>query len=1137
MEPVQNKRLKTLSLKPTQGSKAGDKKAAEAEESLVIVDEFQLRPEVKRESSKPSASDTKTPAELSISSEGPPQQPLTVEKKPSSLSSVLTQELDLPAVVSSELSAAPKQTLAQAAALASKGATAKTSKVTAPGSNQPLSVETSQPTAGARRGLLTRIGHGIMSFLTSDPVAPFQADLKKINKLEKAAQALQTPAQFQAKTQEFKTRLAKGESLADIRTEAYAVARQATRVATGLRPYDCQVLGALAMDDGHIAEMRTGEGKTLTAVMPMYLNALAGKGAHLVTVNDTLAARDAEEMGPAYELLGMSVGTVLEGMNSEQKRAGYSADITYTTDRTLGFDFLRDRTAKSVENRVQREPFFALIDEVDEVLIDEARTPLIISGQGESAAEEFSTFNKIAETLVVGDDYYIDQKKNSVWLSETGMAWVENELSKNEIHEKLKTSSPDQAEQLKSDLQECDELGQHIRSEQAAYAKLNAFKKQKPSLVKRMFGAEWDEEKLETLENEHSASQKKRLEKTSETPGYELFHPEHQHRYRFMIASLKAHAMFENDEDYMVADGEVQIVDENKGRTSDGRRYNDGIHQALEAKEGVEINPEQKTIASITYPKLFERYPRLSGMSGTAKTSENEFLELYELDVIQVPTNKPVIRDDQDDIIFATLEEKFAALAKDTAADYFAGRPVLVGTLSVEHNEYMAQQLIKAGVPAESIQVLNAETVRGNREEENRMISNAGRSGVVTVATNLAGRGANIKPDLVNFRALTERVYAAKDQGKPVVITLEKESQAKWMAQWLDGLDTQIVKNDHRDFPSSDGPIQIRVKRDSGPVPSDVQPSNTTASFDAEDYPTGGLTVYGSQRANSPRIDNQLIGRAGRQGAPGRSRFYLSLEDDLLRVHGKKLDGVLSMLTKPGAGISHPLVKTMVSGAQSQVESTHVENRESTNKQDEVLDLHRQVFYGFRDEVLEDGPIRDEKLENMLAKSINRAVLAELPKKKKFSYEQIAGAVKAAKEKLHVPIDLAFLKPDGEVQPDKTMKAKDLTLELDDFANRSMSKTLKGLKQHLPNSEATIRSLVLDSVDDSWSVHLDEMELLKKSVQWQSIAQKDPEVQFKLQAFDVLGDTIARMEDDFTSNLLPDLLSFLELVKKKPVKL
>ena len=1007
------------------------------------------------------------------------------------------------------------KTLAQIAAEVSEP---KRSEKAAPLRQPPLS-------PGRRAGILRRLGHGFLRFLTSDPLQPFQRDLKAINGMEKSLAGLKTPAQFQAKTAEFKTRLANGESLADIRVEAYAVARQAAQQSLGMRPYDCQVLGALAMDDGHISEMRTGEGKTLTAVMPLYLNALAGKGAHLVTVNDTLASRDAAEMTPAFNLLGMSVGTVLEGMKKDEKRAGYAADITYTTDRTLGFDYLRDITAKNPEQKVQREPFFALIDEVDEVLIDEARSPLIISAPGESFQSEYQVMNEVVGALKAGSDYYLDRKKHSVWLSDSGMARVENMLARRSLQEELRNEpTPERRLEIADESTRREKLDKAIDAEQAAFQTYQDTRKEKPGLIARWRGAEWDQEELDADRQSMEQARADREEAAARAP-YTLFSDENSHRVRFLYAALKANALFDRDKDYTVTNGKVEIVDENKGRTSEGRRYNDGVHQAIEAKEGVEIGDEQRAIASITYPNLFKRYPRLSGMSGTAKTSEHEFLKLYELDVVPIPTNEPVIRKDERDLVFRTLEEKYDALATDASKDFFDGKPVLIGTLSVEHNEYIAKLLLERGIPRESMQVLNAETVRGDKEGENLMIGQAGRSGVITVATNLAGRGANIKPDLINFRQLVGKTLGELEYGKPVVVTVRKDSEAEWMKSWLAGVDCEVVPANHPQGPEA-GKVQIRFTK--GVEKSDSEPrwAEDTAHLKGADFPTGGLTVYGTERSTSRRIDDQLIGRSGRQGAPGRSRFYLSLEDDLLRIFaGSKLDPVLSHFTEPGEGQSGAILDTVIAQAQSTVEGDHFSARESTNKSDEVLNVQRDAFFSMRDEILQGGlPLR-ERLEHMVTEAVLDSMA--LPDKKRWNYGQLREAVSRAEEELKIPLPLAFLRP--EHADTEEMKKEDFHLEVADLINRQTARVMRSFEKMTGRAEESVRPMLLDVIDDNWSEHLEMMESLRLGVQWQSLAQKDPEVEFKLQAFDLFGESVAHINKSVAGGLYKDLVTFSSL--------
>lgn len=975
---------------------------------------------------------------------------------------------------------------------------------------------------------LRMLGHGFLKFLGGDELKPFKKGLEEVNKLESMAKALKTPAQFQVKTSEFKARLAKGESLEDIREEAYAVARQASVLTLGMRHYDCQVLGALAMDDGHIAEMRTGEGKTLTAVMPLYLNALAGKGAHLVTVNDALASRDAKDMGPVFEMMGLTVGTVLEDMKTDDKRAGYAADITYTTDRALGFDYLRDVTAKSPSGRVQREPFFALVDEVDEVFIDEARSPLIVSADGDSFASEYEEFNAVVSQLEANTDYFVDHKKHVAWLSETGHDRVENILQKRELQRELKTATPERSSEIQAELQKREELDQAISVEQARYNSHRGLKKEQPGLIARWKGAEVDEEGLEKSAHDYESSQNKTQELLSQLPVYDLYSEENCHRARFLNAALKAHALFEADHDYSVMDGAVQIVDENKGRTSDGRRYNDGIHQALEAKEGVKIGNDKRTIASITLPNLFKRYPRLAGMSGTAKTSEYEFLELYKLDVVQIPTNKPIIRKEEPDIVFRTLDEKYEAIARDAAADYHAGRPVLIGTLSVEHNEHMAKLMLEAGVPEESLQVLNAETVRDSKEWENFAIKQAGRSGKATIATSVAGRGANYPYDRHNFMMLAKKTHEAFQTNKPVVVDIEKKEDAEMLQSWLATLGAKAVSADKTQTPKP-GQIQIRYTED---VEKPAKPdfASDTVHINGADFPGEGLHFYGAERSTSRRIDDQFIGRSGRQGAPGWARFYLSLEDDLLRIFaGDKLDSVMSHFITPGEGVSNILLDKLIAQAQSSIEQDHFASREKTNERDEVLNKQRGAFFSLRDDLLGGGPELKQRLNTMVSSAVKTAMSAQLEDKNKFTLKDIKAAASSAQEDLNMAVDLPFLESDVFDAADK-MSAKELEAEIDDLVSRKTDRIFRTLKSVTGQDEAAVRPAVLDTVDEAWADHLEEMETLSLGVEWQAKAEKDPEVEFKLQGFDLFGESVDHINRQVVRGPYSGFLTFCDVL-------
>ena len=1115
MEPIQSKRPEVRAPHKRVGPQTVPSKRGAAEPSVPSDEVLVLTPEMRVEPPKKSSESLPKP----VTSE-PVKKPSAPANNFQNGPKVVLEE---PTTAIQSVNEAPK-TLAQMAAEVSKGPqTASQANRALP--SPPLS-------QGRKSGIIRRLGHAFLNLLTSDNLDPFRRDLHEINKLESMARKLKTPEQFQAKTAEFKARLAAGESLADIRNEAYAVAREACFQSVGMRPYDCQILGALAMDDGHIAEMKTGEGKTLTAVLPMYLNALAGKGAHLVTVNDTLAARDAQDMAPAYNLLGLTVGTVLEDMKKDEKRAGYAADVTYTTDRALGFDYLRDTSATNPVQKLQREPFFALVDEVDEVFIDEARSPLIISGQGEAHQQDYREFNEIVGSLKPDADYYFDKKKHTVWLSETGYARVENRLQQNQLQREIEAGpSPERRAEIERELAERDKLSQLITREQQEFDENRAVKKSKPGWWARRRGAEWDEATLEEAQKEYSEATKARIDLEKKLPGFNLFDDENSHRSRFLYAALKAHALFKVDKDYTITAGKVEIVDQNKGRTSEGRRYNDGVHQALEAKHGLPIQEDSRTTATITYPNLFKKYPRLSGMSGTAKSSEYEFLKLYELDVVQVPTNKPVIREDKPDIVFRTLNEKFEAIAEAAFQDFSEGRPVLVGTLSVESNEWISKLLLGKGVPRESLQILNAETVRGDKEGENEMISQAGRSGVITVATNLAGRGANIKPDLINFQKLAQSTVAALNEGKSVVVSVSKEKEAKWLQSWLDGIPTSVVPGSEQQGPS-DVPVQIRYSKD---VDNVVSPAvnDQTVILDGADFPTNGLKVYGTERSFSRRIDDQLIGRSGRQGAPGTSQFYLSLEDDLFRVIGSNhLDSVIGLFLKPGQGIESDVVDSVIGKIQGEIEMEHYKARESSNKQDEVLNIHRDTYQSLRNEILVGGKEMVTRLETMTANALIDSVNSHLPPKpKSFTYQEYREAVEQAQHDLEVPIELAFLQLNDEKQAGMKMSREDFEYEVQDLARRNVGKVMRTLEKLPGQADANLRPILLESIDSVWAEHLEEMDLLHRGVQWRQLAQQDPETQFKLEAFSLFGESVSRMERELVKGPLKQMLGLREILE------
>lgn len=934
-------------------------------------------------------------------------------------------------------------------------------------------------------------------------------ELQQINRLRKQLEQVRTPEQFQAQTRILKNRLQNGESFEDIRVEAYGLAARASEVATGMNPYDSQVMGAQAMSSGEIAEMMTGEGKTLTAVMPLYLHALAGKGAHLVTVNDTLAKRDAEDMGPIFKLLGLSVGTVLEGMTPEEKRDGYAADVTYTTDRTLGFDFLRDRTAKSPEQRVQREPFFALVDEVDEVLLDEARTPLIISGKGEAPSQDYQKFDKIVSKLKPGIDFFVNREQGTAWLSDLGLEFVENELYGQEISRKDPQS-----------LAQYHRKAGALRAEGKAYRALLAHDRDKPDFFSGLFDEAWSEEQDRLQRQYRQASTR-----TDAFPDpYNLYSAEHEGQVRFLNASLKAHALFEEGVDYIVQDQQVKIVDENKGRTSKGRRFNQGLHQALEAKSGVPLRPESQPLASITYPKLFAKYPHLAGMSGTAKSAEAEFQKLYGLKVTEVPTNLQFQanpsdpedaprhnRIDEPDVIFSSKREKFAAVVSEALKAYEEGIPVLLGTLSVEANHYLHQQLLAHGVNPGALQVLNAEHVRGDKSLENSIIAQAGRSGMITVATNMAGRGVNIKPDLVNYKKLAMAVeQKAGAQNKPLVVDVADKKEAGKLAAWLEGRFPYSIDGQS----PRPGETLIRVAGET-PLPDGVE------SLKASDFPTGGLYVIGTERSKSRRIDDQLIGRAARQGQPGRSKFFLSLEDDLVHELAKhELDAGLEVVT--GGAVESKFVNGLVEQAQSRLAEMDLHAREQTNLYDEVLDTQRETFYEMRDGVLNpETDLRYKLIEDSKDVVLGK-VLERLPGSGKHSPEAISAAVnEVAKEmKLEMEWKGGAAKEKEIAELVRSQVEADLTIALREFDKSEVA------------VDELYRQSLLGHFDQAWSDHLEGMSHLKQGVQWSGAVGEKPEDVYKKRGFELFSGTMDAIQNNSIVDNLPQILAGADILKR-----
>ncbi|NLE80679.1 MAG: preprotein translocase subunit SecA [Rhodococcus sp.] len=785
--------------------------------------------------------------------------------------------------------------------------------------------------------------------------------------------------QLQAKTAEFQKRYADGESLDELLPEAFAVAREASWRVLGQKHFSVQIMGGSALHLGNIAEMKTGEGKTLTCVLPAYLNAISGDGVHVVTVNDYLAKRDSEWMGRVHRFLGLETSVILSGMTPAERRVAYAADITYGTNNEFGFDYLRDNMTHSLEDLVQRGHNFAVVDEVDSILIDEARTPLIISGPADASSKWYGEFARIAPLLRKDVHYEVDIKKRTVGVHEAGVELVEDQLGIDNLYE-------------------------------AANSPLVSY-----------------------LNN-----------------------------------SIKAKELYTKDKDYIVRDGEVIIVDEFTGRVLAGRRYNEGMHQAIEAKEKVEIKAENQTLATITLQNYFRLYDKLSGMTGTAETEAAELHQIYNLGVIPIPTNRPMVRVDNGDLIYKTEEAKFDAVVDDVVERHEKGQPVLIGTTSVERSEYLSKQFTKRGVPHN---VLNAKF----HEQEATIIAEAGRSGAVTVATNMAGRGTDVvlggNPDIIADLAL-------RKQGLDPVNTPE-EYEAEW-----DGV---LEK------------IKVEVKDD--------------AAYVRE---AGGLYVLGTERHESRRIDNQLRGRSGRQGDPGESRFYLSLGDELMRrFNGAALESIMTRLSLPDdVPIEAKMVSKAIKSAQTQVEQQNFEIRKNVLKYDEVMNQQRTVIYKERRQILE-GEDMEGQVEEMTTDVVSAYVDGATAEGylEDWDLEQLWTALKTL-----YPISLDYKAFTGE---DEDGELSDLSrdelkaLVLDDVAQayRRREEEIDGLA-----GEGSMRQLerrvLLSVLDRKWREHLYEMDYLKEGIGLRAMAQRDPLVEYQREGFDMFAAMLEGLKEE-----------------------
>ncbi|WP_243290306.1 preprotein translocase subunit SecA [Bacillus sp. FJAT-47783] len=754
----------------------------------------------------------------------------------------------------------------------------------------------------------------------ADKIDALSSEMEKLSDLE-----------LRAKTGEFADRLDNGETLDSLLIEAFAVVREAARRVLGMYPFKVQLMGAIALHEGNIAEMKTGEGKTLTSTMPVYLNALTRKGVHVVTVNEYLASRDATEMGQLFEFLGLTVGLNLNSLTKDEKREAYAADVTYSTNNELGFDYLRDNMVLYADQKVQRPLHFAVIDEVDSILIDEARTPLIISGQAAKSTRLYLQANAFVRTLQKEKDFTYDEKTKNVQLTEDGMTKAERAFNIDNLFDIKHVT-----------------LNHHINN------------------------------------------------------------------------ALRAHIVMQKDFDYVVEDGQVVIVDQFTGRLMKGRRYSDGLHQAIEAKEGLEIQNESKTLATITFQNYFRMYEKLAGMTGTAKTEEEEFRNIYNMNVVAIPTNKPIIRDDRSDLIYRSIEGKFKAVVEDISQRHMLGQPVLVGTVAVETSEYISSLLKKKGIPHN---VLNAK----NHEREAEIIEQAGQKGAVTIATNMAGRGTDIK--------LGEGV---------------KE--------------------------------------------------------------LGGLAVVGTERHESRRIDNQLRGRSGRQGDPGITQFYLSMEDELMRRFGS--DSMMSMMDRLGMDDTQPIQSKMVSraveSAQKRVEGNNFDARKQLLQYDDVLRQQREVIYKQRNDVLESENLR-QQVEEMIRQTIERVVSSftqeELPED--WNLDGLMDWVKANVLDEHTDLTVDDIRG----------KEADEIVEVlwEKVQNRYNEKEEAFTEEKMREFE---RVIVLRAVDTKWMDHIDAMDQLRQGIHLRAYGQTDPLREYQMEGFAMFENMVASIQEEVTKFIM-----------------
>ena len=819
------------------------------------------------------------------------------------------------------------------------------------------------------------------NYLTKKEIKALQKSVDIINSLEDSIVKL-TDAELTGKTQEFMKRYENGETLDQLLPEAFAVAREASKRVLGMRHYDVQLMGGMVLHQGRIAEMRTGEGKTLVATLPVYLNALSKEGVHVVTVNDYLAKRDMEWMSKLYNFLGLTTGVILHGITPDQRRNAYNADITYGTNNEFGFDYLRDNMVIYKSQMVQRPLNYAIVDEVDSILVDEARTPLIISGQGDKSTALYTMADSFIRMLRNETDYVIDEKGNSVALNESGVEKAEKFFA---------------------------------------------------------------------------------VENITDIANMETYHHINQ--------ALRAHTMMKRDVDYVVKDGEIIIVDEFTGRLMFGRRYSEGLHQAIEAKEGLKVQRESKTLATITFQNYFRMYKKLSGMTGTAKTEEEEFKSIYRMDVVQIPTNKPVIREDMDDVVYKTEAAKYKFAVDEIEERHKNGQPILVGTISIEDSEMLSDMLKKRGIRHE---VLNAK----NHEKEAEIVAQAGRFGQVTIATNMAGRGTDIilggNPEFMTVREMKRLGYADE------IIT---------QASGFGYTEDEEIREAREKYHSILEEKKEELKEEQDKVRQ-----------------AGGLCIIGTERHESRRIDNQLRGRAGRQGDPGTSRFFISLEDELMRLFGS--DRLMAMVEKIGMDddmpIEHKMLSKSIEGAQKKVEGKNFSIRKHVLQYDDVMNKQREIIYKERRNVLEGEDVHSEILD-MIDKTIDKVLSYYIPEG---SYPE-SWDLKALEERF-----VNIFHPDKKVE---VGNVEDLTKESLKEIIKNEALRLYDEKEKLVGEERMReleRIILLQVVDSKWMDHIDAMDQLRQGIGLRAIGQEDPVRAYQIEGFDMFDEMIQSIQEE-----------------------